>query len=175
VRNEIGARTILNHISVSYKILRCAEATKMKGLNNFRHGVGQNAYHLVWRPKYAKDPFKFALVRQDCEQFLYEIALRYGFEIYELQVMSDHVHLFVEIPPTMSVSKALQLFKGISSYKLFRQHPWLRKHFRKGHFWSPGKFFRSVGNVTAETIQHYIAASNNGWNFYTQRKVTSFD
>ena len=147
----------------------------MKGLNNFRHGVGQNAYHLVWRPKYAKDPFKFALVRQDCEQFLYEIALRYGFEIYELQVMSDHVHLFVEIPPTMSVSKALQLFKGISSYKLFRQHPWLRKHFRKGHFWSPGKFFRSVGNVTAETIQHYIAASNNGWNFYTQRKVTSFD
>ena len=146
----------------------------MKGLNNFRHGVGQNAYHLVWRPKYAKDPFKFALVRQDCEQFLYEIALRYGFEIYELQVMSDHVHLFVEIPPTMSVSKALQLFKGISSYKLFRQHPWLRKHFRKGHFWSPGKFFRSVGNVTAETIQHYIAESQGSWNFVQQRKVTSF-
>jgi len=146
----------------------------MKGLNNFRHGVGQNAYHLVWRPKYAKDPFKFALVRQDCEQFLYEIALRYGFEIYELQVMSDHVHLFVEIPPTMSVSKALQLFKGISSYKLFRQHPWLRKHFRKGHFWSPGKFFRSVGNVTAETIQHYISQSQGSWNFVQQRKVTSF-
>lgn len=146
----------------------------MKGLNNFRHGVGQNAYHLVWRPKYAKDPFKFALVRQDCEQFLYEIALRYGFEIYELQVMSDHVHLFVEIPPTMNVSKALQLFKGISSYKLFRQHPWLRKHFRKGHFWSPGKFFRSVGNVTAETIQHYIAESQGSWDFVQQRKVTSF-
>jgi putative transposase len=146
----------------------------MKGLNNFRHGVGQNAYHLVWRPKYAKDPFKFALVQQDCEQFLYEIALQYGFEIYELQVMPDHVHLFVEIPPTMSVSKALQLFKGISSYKLSRQHPWLRKHFREGHFWSPGKFFRSVGNVTAETIQHYISQSQGSWNFVQQRKVTSF-
>ena len=83
----------------------------MKGLNNFRHGVGQNAYHLVWRPKYAKDPFKFALVRQDCERFLHEIARRYGFEIYELQVMPDHVHLFVEIPPTMSVSKALHCLK----------------------------------------------------------------
>jgi len=134
----------------------------MKGLNNFRHGVGQNAYHLVWRPKYAKDPFKFALVRQACERFLHEIARRYGFEIYELQVMPDHVHCFVEIPPSMSVSKALNLIKGYSSFKLFRKHPWLRRYFRKGHLWSPGKFFRSVGNVTAEAIKNYIAQSNRG-------------
>ena len=113
----------------------------MKGLNNFNHSVGQNAYHLVWKPKYAKDPFKFDLVRMDCEQIFYKIARKHNFEIYELQVMTDHVHLFVEVPPTMSVSKTLQLFKGISSYKLFRQHPWLRKYFTKGHFWSPEKFF----------------------------------
>ena len=146
----------------------------MQGLNHFSHGVGQNAYHLVWKPKYAKDPFKFDLVCYDCEQFLREIALRYNFEIYELRVMPDHVHLFVEIPPTMSVSRALQLFKGISSYKLFRQHPWLRRHFKNGHFWSPGKFFRSVGNVTADTIQHYISQSQGSWNFVPQKKVTSF-
>ena len=146
----------------------------MKGLNNFNHGVGQNAYHLVWKPKYAKDPFKFEIVRKHCEKFLREIALKYHFEIYELQVMPDHVHLFVEIPPTMSVSKALQLFKGISSFKLFRQHPWLRAHFRKGNFWSPGKFFRSVGNVTAEVIQHYIAYSQKGWDAHQQKTLSSF-
>lgn len=146
----------------------------MKGLTNFNHGFGQNAYHLVWKPKYSKDPFKFDLVRQHCEQFLNEIAQKYDFEIYELQVMPDHVHLFVEIPPTMSVSKALQLFKGISSYKLFKQHPWLRRHFRKGHFWSPGKFFRSVGNVTADVIKHYIAESQGSWNFHQQKKLGSF-
>lgn len=146
----------------------------MKGLNKHNHGVGQNAYHLVWKPKYAKNPFKFDLVRMDCEQILHEIAHKYNFEIYELQVMSDHVHLFVEVPPTRSVSKTLQLFKGISSYKLFRQHPWLRKHFTRGHFWSPGKFFRSVGNVTAETIQHYISQSQGVWGCEQQRKVTSF-
>lgn len=146
----------------------------MKGLYKHNHGVGQNAYHLVWKPKYARDPFKFESVRMDCEQILYEIAHRYDFEIYELQVMPDHVHLFVEVPPIMSVSKALQLFKGISSFKLFRQHTWLRNHFRKGHLWSPGKFFRSVGNVTAETIQHYISQSQGCWSFEQQRKVTSF-
>jgi len=146
----------------------------MQGLNNFNHAVGQNAYHLVWKPKYAKDPFKFDIVRKDCEQFLREAAQKYCCEIYELQVMPDHVHLFVEIPPTISVCKALQLFKGISSFKLFRKHPWLRKHFRKGHFWSPGKFFRSVGNVTAETIQHYISQSQGSWKFYQQKKLASF-
>ncbi|HHE36183.1 MAG TPA: IS200/IS605 family transposase, partial [Candidatus Woesearchaeota archaeon] len=31
-----------------------------------------------------------------------------------------------------------------------------------GHLWSPGKFFRSVGNVTAEAIKNYIAQSNRG-------------
>ena len=146
----------------------------MKGLNKHNHGVGQNAYHLVWKPKYAKDPFKFELLQMDCVQYLYDISYKYECEIYELQVMPDHVHMFVEIPPTMSVSKALQLFKGISSYKLFKQHPWLRKHFTKGHLWSPGKFFRSVGNVTAEVIQHYISQSQGCWDFQPQRKVTSF-
>ena len=146
----------------------------MKGLNHHRHGVGQNAYHLVWKPKYAKDPFKFETVRNHCDQFLREIASDKGIEIYELQVEPDHVHMFVGIPPTMTICKALQLLKGSSSYKLFRQHPWLRKHFRKGHFWSPGKFFRSVGNVTSEVIQAYINDSHHGWHFPKQSSLSHF-
>ena len=84
-----------------------------------------------------------------------------------LEVMEDHIHIFVEVPPTMSVSKALNLLKGFSSYKLFQKQPWLRAYFRKGHLWSPGKFFRSVGNVTAEAIKNYIAQSNRNANAQT--------
>jgi len=139
----------------------------MKGLNNFNHGVGQNAYHFVWKPKYAWPIFQYASIKQDCEAILHDIAKRWNFEVYELQVQPDHVHLFVEVPPTICVSKALQILKGGSAFRLFRKYPMLRryKNFRKGHFWSPGKFFRSVGNVTAETIQHYISQSQGGWNF----------
>ena len=140
----------------------------MKGLTHYPHSVGQNAFHLVWKPKYAKDPFKFKVVREHCEQFLREIAETHKIEVFELQVQPDHVHMFAGLPPTMSVSKAIQLLKGGSSYKLFRQHPWLRRHFRKGHFWSPGKFFRSVGNVTADVIQAYINDSHHGWFFPKQ-------
>ena len=145
----------------------------MKGLTHYQHSVGQNAFHLVWKPKYAKDPFKFSVVREHCEQFLREIAETHKIEVFELQVQPDHVHMFAGLPPTMSVSKALQLLKGGSAYKLFRQHPWLRRHFRKGHFWSPGKFFRSVGNVTADVIQAYINDSHHGWNFPKQTTLSS--
>jgi putative transposase len=134
-------------------------------LQSFKHAVGQNAFHLVWKPKYAKDPMKFFGVRVDCERFICEVAERHGFEIYELHIANDHIHLFVELPPTISVSKALQLFKGYTSFKLFRKHPWLRNHFRKGHFWSPGKFFRSVGNTTMEAVKHYISCSQDVWSF----------
>ena len=136
-------------------------------ISRFKHSVGQNSYHLVWKMKYAWDSFKFPWVKKDCEAILREAAGRYGLTIYELEVMQDHIHLFVEVPPTICVSKALQLVKGYSAYRLFRKHKWLREYFRKGHLWSPGKFFRSVGNVTAEAIQHYIAQTNRG-SYYQQ-------
>ena len=80
----------------------------MEGLHHHQHGVGQNAFHLVWKPKYAKDPFKFKIVRDHCEFFLREIAHKHSIAIFELQVETDHVHMFVDLPPVMSVSKSLQ-------------------------------------------------------------------
>jgi len=141
-------------------------------LKNFSHGVGQNSYHLVWKPKFSWGVFKFPWVKKDCESILREAAERYNLFIYELEVMPDHVHCFVEVPSTMSVSKALNLLKGFSSYKLFLKHKWLRKYFRTGHLWSPGKFFRSVGNVTAEAIKNYIAESNRSQNY--QRLISGY-
>ena len=146
----------------------------MKGLKHFGHSVGQNCFHFVWKPKYAKDPMKFYGVCCDVERFLREVCQRNNFEIFELSIQPDHVYLFCDIPHTMSVSKAFQLLKGYSSYALLEKHSWLRKHFRKGYFWSPGKFFRSVGNVTADVIEHYISCSQGCRDFCQQKKLGSF-
>ena len=140
-------------------------------LTNFSHAVGQNAYHLVWKPKYAHAVFKSFAFRKACEGAIKLVAFQYHFKIYELKVMPDHIHLFVECPPTMSVSKALQLFKGISSRILRRNFSYLRDY---KSLWSPGKFFRSVGNVTMDTIQHYIQQSYGSWKFAEQKKLSSF-
>ena len=74
----------------------------------------------------------------------------------ELSVMPDHVHTVVQLPPTMSVSQAFHLLKGASSYELLRRQPMFRYRYADGNFWSPGKFYRSVGDADTETVLEYV-------------------
>lgn len=183
MRNENLARASTNFdefVSVSCKIF-VRGGTKMKfNLEASNHGVGQNCYHLVWKPKYALDLFKSTHYRKVCEGAIKQVAINYKMHIHELQVKPDHVHLFVDLPSTMSVSKAFQLFKGISSRMLRRAFSLLRKH---KHLWSPGKFYRSVGNVTADVIQNYIKHSQGSWSlpdnklpaYYRQKHLSAFE
>ena len=143
-------------------------------LESSNHGYGQNTHHLVFVPKCRFKLFTIPSVKELCEQSFNEVALKYNFKIHSLEIQPDHVHLFVGIPPNMSVSKAVQLLKGISAYKILHRYPNLRaSYFRKNHFWTAGKFYRSVGNVTADTIKHYIEQSQQGWNFEHQTKIKS--
>jgi len=91
-----------------------------------------------------------------CEDILDEVAERHNIGIVELSVMPDHIHTVVQLPPTMSVSKALQLLKGASSYELFRRQPLFRYRYSRGSFWSPGKFYRSVGDTDTATVLEYV-------------------
>jgi putative transposase len=91
-----------------------------------------------------------------CEDILHEIAERHNIGMIELSVMPDHIHTVVQLPPTMSVSQALHLLKGASSYELFRQQPLFRYRYARGSFWSPGKFYRSVGDADATTVLEYV-------------------
>ena len=120
------------------------------------HSVGQNLYHLEWCPKYRYNMFKREENKKLCEEILYEVAKRHKIKITELCVMPDHIHTVVEIPPTMSISKTLQLLKGASSRELFKRKPHFRCRYPKGHFWSSGKFYRSIGDADAETVLAYV-------------------
>jgi putative transposase len=91
-----------------------------------------------------------------CENILEEVAQRHKMNFKELSVMPDHIHAVVEIPPTMSVSRALHLLKGASSRELFKQKPNFRKRYPRGHFWSPGKFYRSIGDADTDTVIQYV-------------------
>ena len=134
----------------------------MNKLTYRSHSVGQNAFHLVWKPKYSSTFLRFEETNKVCQGAIRLVAFQYKMQIYELRVMPDHIHLFVELPPTISVSKALQLFKGISSRIFRRRFKFLTKI---PMIWSKGKFFRSVGNVSFDTIQRYISESQGEWKF----------
>ena len=120
------------------------------------HSIGQNLYHLEWCPKYRYNMFMKEENKKLCEEILEEVAERHKIKIEELSVMSDHIHTVVGIPPTMSVSKALHLLKGASSHELFKRKSIFRKRYPRGHFWSPGKFYRSVGDADTETVIQYV-------------------
>lgn len=120
------------------------------------HSVGQNLYHLEWCPKYRYKMFMKEENKKFCEEILGDVAERHKMKIEELSVMPDHIHAVVENPPTMSVSQAFHLLKGASSRELFKQNPDFRKRYPRGHFWSPGKFYRSVGDADTETVMQYV-------------------
>jgi putative transposase len=127
------------------------------------HSVGQNAFHLVWCPKYRWNVLKPKPINALCEALIRGTCYHNGYTVYELEVMPDHIHLFVELPPRVSVSAAFHRIKGRTSRILRSKFGWLRKMYPRGHMWSPGKFYRSVGSVTADTIQNYIKYSQHDW------------
>ena len=131
----------------------------MESLRHLSHAVGQNLYHLIWKPKWSR-PVLTGPVRACCTAALRRAARRHAIVLVEHDVMPDHIHAFVALRPNRSVSTALQILKGYSAHAMFRHFPELRQEFRTGHLWSPGKFFRSVGTVTVDAIQHCIAESN---------------
>ena len=126
-----------------------------------RHLYGHNhikgcwEYHLEWCPKYRFKMFRKEGIRQDCEAFLCKIAEERGWELLELAVMPDHVHLIVRSKRPENPSKVLFYLKGRSAYELFKKHPNMRLRYQKGHLWSRGNFCRSVG-VDVEVERRYV-------------------
>jgi len=126
------------------------------GIKRTSHAVYDTKYHLVWIPKYRKEILTDKLAMRIKEIFR-EIAGQFGFEIDTMEVMVEHVHIFLLFPPRYSISKVVEIMKSISSSMVFREFPWLKEFLWGGELWSDGYFARTVGEkVTSEVIRRYI-------------------
>ena len=126
------------------------------GIRRTKHAVYDLKYHLVWIPKYRKDILDRE-VSDHLKTVFNRIAEEYGFRIDTMEVMEDHVHVFVEVPPRYSPARVVQIMKSISAREVFREFPDLRKQLWAGEMWNDGYFVRSVGDeVTADVIRKYI-------------------
>ena len=113
-------------------------------------------YHLVWITKYRRAVLGGA-VGARVRELVREICRANDIEIVKGHVGKDHVHLFVSVPPYLSVSKVMQYLKGKTSHKLLMEFAHLRRQFWGRHLWARGYFAASSGNVTDEVILQYIA------------------
>ena len=97
-------------------------------------------------------------MQKELEDIFIAIAARHRFEIFEQEIVEDHVHLFIGIRPSQSIAQVIQYLKGTSSRRLRQVFPEM-KGFNAKHLWSKGKFFRPISEVNEETIRHYITQS----------------
>jgi putative transposase len=126
------------------------------GIRRTKHAVYDLKYHLVWIPKYRKHILTGDVVGYLKEVFNH-IAEEYGFEIDTMEVVEDHVHIFLEAPPRYAPAKVVQIMKSISGRELFKKFPKIRKRLWAGKLWNDGYSVRSVGDkVTADIIRKYI-------------------
>lgn len=142
-------------------------------LISYSSSLGRAEYHISFIPKYRHKIFVFRQIKAACELCFYSIAEQYGFNIKELGFDIDHLHMILSLPPSMSIAKAIQLLKGISSRKLFKTFPWLKqKFFWSGNLWSGAYYFDSLGRTTTEVMQQYV--KNQGQRGDKLRKLTEF-
>jgi len=109
-------------------------------------------YHLIWCPKYRRQVLD-GPVNERLETLIRETLAKLDCEALALEVMPDHVHLFVNCPPTLAPCQIMFHIKGRSARVLRQEFPHLR---RLPTLWTRSCFVATAGNVSADTIRHYI-------------------
>jgi len=128
-------------------------------LVSYSHSSGQLTYHVVLVTKYRTEVFITDTRRYVCENVLRWVCRKHKVEMIKVKVLEEHVHIFVRVRPTMSVSEFFNLVKGCSARRILAIYPEMRKELRGDHLWTRGKFVRTVGSVTDEAVAYYIEHS----------------
>ena len=128
-----------------------------KSLNHCKYLV---QYHLVWCPK-----FRFKVLKEgithSLQNILFNICNKYKYNILALEIMSDHIHIFLSTKPTIAPTDIVRTLKSISAIKLFKEYPKLKRFYAQcGSLWSKGYFVSTIGNVSSHTIKRYIQNQN---------------
>ena len=119
------------------------------------HTVFDLKYHIVWSTKYRK-PILSGKVGYRIRDLVREICGAHSIQIIRGHVSKDYIHIFISMPPQISVSKIAQYLKGKSSRKLLQEFPHLKKQFWGQHLWGRGFFATTSGSITDEMIMEYI-------------------
>lgn len=110
-------------------------------------------YHLVWCPKYRRKVLT-GNIETRLKELLYAQAEEFNMTIQALEIMPDHVHVFIEAEPIIGVAEIVNRLKGITSRVLRDEFPELRS--KLPTLWSRSYYAGTVGHVSEETVQKYI-------------------
>jgi len=134
----------------------------MKSLIHDRTVVYNIGYHIVWSVKYRRNILKNRIA-ESLRKILVEICMDKGFILKELEIMPDHLHIFVSAKPKFSATYIYKMLKGISSRKLFLKHPGIRNKLWGKHLWNPSTYVETIGHISEEAVVKYIENQKKKW------------
>lgn len=120
-----------------------------------RHCVFALHVHLVFVTKYRRDVLSEYAIR-DLTAIFAKVCTDFGARLIECNGEDDHVHLLVEYPPQIAISRLVNSLKGVSSRRLRQMRPEVRGRYLKGVLWSPSYFAASCGGAPISVIRQYV-------------------
>lgn len=115
--------------------------------------VYKNQYHIIFCTKYRRKVLKDGIDNR-LKELINEIVKEYDAELKALEVMEDHVHLFVNIDPRQAIHLFIKKIKGKTARTLRDEYPSLKT--RLPCLWTNSYFLCTVGNVSEKTVKEYI-------------------
>lgn len=114
--------------------------------------------HLIFVTKYRK-AILFGKLREDIKQSIYNTCVQHHWYIKRMETDKDHIHILLQYNPTDSITQIVSTLKQYSTYIVYKNHraALSKYYYRKQYLWSPSYFAASVGQVSQETIERYIA------------------
>ena len=117
------------------------------------HWVYSCQYHVIFCPKYRRKVLIDG-VDTRLKELLLEKQKDYGYEVLEVEVMPDHVHLLLDVNPQIGIAKVVAQIKGYTASQLRKEFPWLKS--RIPSLWTRSKFVSTVGAITLAVVKKYI-------------------
>lgn len=110
-------------------------------------------YHLIWCTKYRRRVLTES-IQARAKEILNEKATELHLRIERMEVMEDHIHVFVKANPIDSPHHIVKHFKGITSFTLRKEFPELRR--RLPSLWTRSYYCESVGHISESVVKKYI-------------------
>ncbi len=124
-----------------------------KKYKSSNHLVYSCQYHAIFCPKYRRKVLTDG-IDERLKELIIEKQEEYGYEVLDMEVMPDHVHLLLDVDPKIGIYSVITKIKGYSSKQLREEFPALKK--RIPTLWTRSKFISSVGSVTLDVVKRYI-------------------
>ena len=115
-------------------------------------------YHIIWCPKYRRKVLT-GPVEIRLKELLIIKAKGLDCDIEKMEIMPDHVHLFIKSTPVNSPHYIVQQLKGYTSRLLRQEFPGLKS--RLPTLWTRSYYLETIGHISESTIKRYIEDQKN--------------